>query len=256
MVWQKINSAFPCMGTLIRITVYTKDQARASEAMVAARHRFEELDQKLSDYKADSELNQLKAFVTTKVSEDLFAVLSFSQKVSLLSGGAFDVTIGARTRGRSGTVGYQHIALGNRNVTLLKADMHLDLGAIGKGYAADEASRVLSQRGFSRHLIAASGDVRAGDAPPGERGWTIGLGSEGKKRDLRHGAVSTSGNTFQPNHIWDPRTLKPVVTSETVTVIAPTGICADALATTCLVLQPAERKSLLSHYPHTECFSG
>ena len=256
MEWRKISSAFPSMGTLIRITVYTKDEGRASEAMVAARHRFEELDRKLSDYQADSEINQLKALVTTRVSEDLFAVLSFAQRVALLSGGAFDVTIGARTRGRSGTVGYRHIALGNRTVTLLKPDMQLDLGGIAKGYATDEASRVLSKRGFGRHLIAASGDIRVDDAPPGERGWQIGLGTEGHQRELKHAAVSTSGNTFQPKHIWDPRTLEPVVRSGTVTVVAPSGICADALATACLVLRPEERKQLLSHYPHTECIEG
>jgi thiamine biosynthesis lipoprotein len=244
------------MGTLIRITLYAMDEGRASAAMVAARHRFEELDQKLSDYKADSEINQLKSFVTTRVSEDLFAVLSFAQRVALLSGGAFDVTIGARTRGRSGTVGYQHVALGNRTVRLLKPDMQLDLGGIAKGYAADEASRVLSKQGFPRHLIAASGDVRMNDAPPGERGWRVGLGSESRMRELAHAAVSTSGNTFQPKHIWDPRTLEPVVRSETVTVIASSGMCADALATACLVLRPEERGQLLSHFPGAECIAA
>ena len=240
------------MGTLIRLTVYSKREP--SEAMVAARKRFEELDARLSDYKPDSEINQLKTGVTTRVSPDLFAVLTFSKRLSLVSGGAFDVTIGARTRGRSGNAGYQHMALGNQTVTLLQEQMQLDLGGIAKGYANDQASRVLSERGFSRHLIAASGDVLVNESPPGEAGWVVSY--QEKAHVMRRQAVSTSGNTFQPNHILDPRTMTAVTVEGTVSVVARNSMSADALATACLILNLEERGQLLSHYAGAKLVSA
>lgn len=252
MEWRKISNSFPCMGTLVRISLYTRDEARANRAIAAAKARFELLNAILSDYLPTSELNRLcraPHLKTTKVSADLFAVLSFSQRLALLSHGAFDVTIGARTRGRKGIVGYRHMALGNHTVTLLKADMQLDLGGVAKGYATDQASRVLREHGQDRHLVAASGDIRVWDAPPGVTGWSIGLGGDNNTEVLARCAVSTSGNTYQPGHIFDPRTLAPIATRDTMTIVAPDGMTADGLATACMVLPAEERAELLTHFP-------
>ncbi len=240
------------MGTLIRITLHTRDEARANAAIAAAKARFEGLDASLSDYKPDSELNRLcraPYLTSTRVSADLFTVLSFAQRLALRSHGAFDVTIGARTRGRTGIVGFQHLALGNQTVTLLQPQMQLDLGGIAKGYAVDRASEVLREYGQSRHLVAASGDIRVWDAPPGVEGWAIGLGDSGQSAVLKRCAVSTSGNTFQPGHILDPRTLVAIESRETLTIVARDGITADGLDTACMVLKPRERGELLRQYP-------
>ncbi len=230
------------MGTLIRITVYsTKDP---TAAMLAAKRRFEELDARLSHYKPESEINQLKPGATTKVSSDLFAILTFAQRLSLLSGGAFDVTI----RGRP--IGYQNIALGNHTVTLLKEGMLLDLGGIAKGYANDQASKLLVSRGIKRHLIAASGDILARGKP----GWRVGF--QQTERVLENRAVSTSGNTYQPGHILDARSGESVLGAETVSVLAKDSMTADALATACLILKPSERLALLKSYAGAEVLSA
>lgn len=234
------------MGTLIRITVYAKGDA--DEALLEAKKRFEELDQRLSDYKPDSEINQLKAGVTTRVSPELFHVLAFAQRLSLRSGGAFDVTV----RGR--TVGYQKLALGRQSVCLLEEGMRLDLGGIAKGFANDEAGKLLRGRGISRFLIAASGDILVGDAPPESKGWRIGF--QNTERVLRKRAVSTSGNTYQPGHIRDPRTGEKVLVRETVTVLAKDSMTADSLATACLILTPAERVALVRDYAGAEVVSS
>ena len=120
------------------------------------------------------------------VSADLFDVLQYSQKVARLSDGAFDVTVGpfvrlwrfSRKRGVLPTpteleaaraaVGYKKLRLdpANRTVTLLAPGMRLDLGGIGKGYAADQALGVLKEMGLRQALVAASGDIAVGDPPP------------------------------------------------------------------------------------------
>lgn len=240
------------MGTLIRVTLHTRNETNANRAIAAAKARFEDLDASLSDYKPDSELNRFCRAphgIPTRLSDDLFSILTIAQRLSLQSRGAFDVTIGARTRGRTGTVGYQHLALGNRAATLLMPRMQLDLGGIAKGYAADRASDVLREHGQSRHLVAASGDIRVWDPPPGMAGWAIGLGGAEQPSLLKRSAVSTSGNTFQPGHIVDPRTLEPVIVSETLTIVADACAIADGLATACMVLKAEERAELLSYYP-------
>ena len=273
--WQKIEVESPHMGTLFRIIVYAQDQdeAAARAAIVLAYARIAELDQKLSDYKPNSELNQLCRAAYAKpipVSADLFEVLQVAQSISNQSNGAFDVTVGplvrlwrqarqnqqlpaAETIATSRThTGFHNVRLlaKNRSVKLLKPQMQLDLGGIAKGYAADQAFKVLQQAGFSRSLVAASGDIRVGDAPPDRNAWHIALDpySKGSTEtiELINQAVSTSGSAEQSfeaggirySHILDPRSGLGLTTPIAVSVIASQGIFADAWATAFSVLGP------------------
>jgi thiamine biosynthesis lipoprotein len=128
--------------------------------------------------------------------------------------------------------------------------MQLDVGGIAKGFAADEAAAVLVKRRITRSLVAAGGDVVAGDPPPGRDGWVVavvGLGpSAVGSVTLRRQAVSTSGDAEQHvdvngvrySHILDPRTGQALVGRSSVTVIARTGISSDSLATALSVMEP------------------
>ncbi|MDX2269975.1 MAG: FAD:protein FMN transferase [Bryobacter sp.] len=193
---------------------------------------------------------------TVRVSRELFTVIEFAQRVSVLSGGKFDITIGARTRGRkgtfTGTVGYQYVALGAGAVRLARPDMQLDLGALAKGFIADEVSRSLDARGVRRHLVALSGDIVLGDAPPGEEGWKIGVGPRAELRRLARRGVATAGNASQPGHIWDAAAGRPVEGKEVLTVVASDGLTADALDTALWLLEPGERAGLLAAFPGVE----
>ena len=82
-----------------------------------------------------------------------------------------------------------HLDPAARTVTLDQEGMRLDLGGIGKGYAADAALAVLAELGIRRALVAASGDLAIGDPPPGRNGWSVGIdapnaGAEGFTRVL------------------------------------------------------------------------
>jgi FAD:protein FMN transferase len=242
------------MGTLVRITIYSKD----ASPLRAAFSRIAELDAKLSDYKPDSELNRLcrTQGEPVKVSEDLFRVLEASSKLSELTDGAFDVTIGPVTHlwrlgklpdsGTLARVGWRKVVLDKRRrtVELKLAGMQLDLGAIAKGYAADEALKTLRGLGVTRALVAVSGDIAAGDAPPGTKGWRVGLEPAGGEILLRNAAVSTSGDSEQVreiggvkySHIIDPKTGLGLRSSITVTVVARRGLDADPIATAVSVM--------------------
>jgi thiamine biosynthesis lipoprotein len=262
------------MGTLFRITLYAPDVEVARTAFDAAFARVRELDEILSDYKPDSELMRLST-MPTQVSKDLFQVLQASQKLAEQTNGAFDITVGPVIRlwrdarrnkvlptadaiaaARQGT-GYNKLILDatNRTVSFIEPGMQLDVGGIAKGYAADEALRVLRDRGLRQALIAASGDITIGSQP-----MTVAVEpAVGVRRRLllSNVAVSTSGDAEQfleingkrYSHIIDPRTGQGLTSQIGVTIIAPTGTLSDGLATAVCVIGVTRGLKLLQRYP-------
>jgi FAD:protein FMN transferase len=289
----------PHMGVEFEAVLYAVDESDAEAALTAAMVRVAELDKKLSDYDLQSELSKLSetSLATASqaphvsrvmVSDDLWAVLAESQRLSEASSGAFDVTIGPLTklwrRARrwkelpepaalamaQAAVGFQHLKLDAkaRTAQLEKVNMRLDLGGIAKGYAADEALKAIKSRGIDRALVRASGDIAAGAPPPEERGWRVGIAPLDPREapvrflSLANCAVSTSGDAHQHliiegrrySHILDPRTGSPVSGRSSVTVIASAGMLADGLATAASVLGPEKALELIKKHPGTELF--
>ncbi|WP_166820801.1 FAD:protein FMN transferase [Thalassoroseus pseudoceratinae] len=157
-------------------------------------------------------------------------------------------------------VGFQQIALDTKRQTveLGRSGMQLDFGGIAKGYAGDEMLRVLREHKITRVLIDASGDLVVGDPPPGKTGWRVAIApltdansdqkselGQSRVLCLRNIAVATSGDAYQfveingvrYSHIVNPKTGLGLTHRSTVTVIAPTGMEADSLASALSVLE-------------------
>jgi FAD:protein FMN transferase len=271
----------PHMGTVVRLVLYSSDKASASAAARAAFDRIADLEAALSDYRDSSEVSRLTGGSAVPVGRDLFGILAQAKELWRRSGGAFDVTVGplvrlwrrtlrtgdwpdpARRQAALVLVGSEkmHLDAAARTVRLERPGMRIDLGAIAKGYAGDEALRVLRDRGVASALVAVGGDVVAGEAPPGTAGWVVAVAGPksggGESLLLRHGAVSTSGDTEQwierdgrrYSHILDPRTGIGLTESRRATVVAPFGITADSLATAACVLGPTEGVALVEKTP-------
>lgn len=277
------------MGTTFRVTLYAADKATAKKAADAAFGRVAELDGIMSDYKKDSELMLLcKSFATksgepVKVSDELFFVLLRAGELSKRSDGAFDVTVGPvvqlwrlarRTQelpdpkefaAARALVGYKNVQLDvvKQTVHLRVPGMQLDLGGIAKGYAADEALKVLRDKfGIKRALVAASGDIACGDPPPGADGWMVEIAPIAKSQrpralTLANAAVSTSGDLEQfveikgvrYSHVLDPKTGLGLTGRRSVTVIAPNGITADSMTKAVSVLPPEQALKLVEDTP-------
>jgi len=200
--------------------------------MMARLHlgRIEDLNQIMSDYLEESELNRLSrksgSGEPVRVSEDLFLVIQESIRMAELSDGLFDITIGPLSRfwrvvrmspdpqlptdqelaKFEEQVGYENIRLDkeNQTVELTKPGMQLDLGGIAKGYAAEEALEVLKSYGIERALIDAGGDVTLGDPPPGRESWEVAVPKSQKNGESQfitlqtaNKTVTTSGDLFQ-----------------------------------------------------------
>lgn len=284
---QRYEAVEPHMGTLVRITVYAPGEQAARYAFRAAFDRIRELDGILSDYRPDSELNQITKTAVGRavpVSKDLFAVLAASQDLAEATGGAFDITQGpvvrlwreARKTARvpdpaalqeaATRSGFRklHLDAEHRTVRFDMAGMALDVGAIGKGFAASEAIEVLGGLGVRSALVAVSGDLAFSEAPPGLRGWRIGVHSGDPSvvslpgvLELTNAAVSTSGSSEQHmdidgrrySHIIDPSSGMGLVNDITVTVIARHGLHADGLDTAISVLGADRGLTLIESRP-------
>jgi FAD:protein FMN transferase len=117
--------------------------------------------------------------------------------------------------------------------------MRIDFGGIAKGYACDEAMRMLSDAGIANGLIEMGGDIAVRGRPPGAAGWTITIPSLRREMVLTDCAISTSGDTEQfieiggrrYGHIVDLRTGYGTVGRVQATVIAPSGLDTDPWAT-------------------------
>jgi thiamine biosynthesis lipoprotein len=275
------------MGVPFKVILYAPDSAAANAAMAAAFSRIAQLNRVLSDYDPHSELSRLSRAAPTRepipVSDDLWNVLLRAQALAAQTDGAFDVTVGpyvrlwrrarrekqmpspARLAEARAAVGYKRLALDHqhRAARLAVPGMRLDLGGIGMGYAVDEALKLLHQRGISRALVDASGDIGVGDPPPGKTGWTIDVaplspkGTGGRTISLANAAVTTSGDAFQHvelggkrySHIVDPRTGLGLTDRVAVTVIARDCITADSLATAASVLGVRSGLALIDRTP-------
>lgn len=249
--WERHEAVEPHMGTLVRVVVYAETEEKAHAGLRAAYARVAALDQTLSDYRQDSELNQLGT-EPRQVSRDLWRVVEFGQRLAEATGGAFDLTLGARTRAwrageaPQGAWGWRHLRLdrARRTVWFDKPGIRLDLGGIAKGYAAQEALAVLERNGLSRAMVAVGGDIVVGDSPPDEDGWRLKTSARPQLFTLVRRAVSTSGDTEQykdtGSHIHDGRTGRPVHGKRVVSVIALDGMTADALATAVRLLPREE----------------
>jgi thiamine biosynthesis lipoprotein len=283
-VFEKAEMAVP-----FRITLYAPDEPTARSAAEAGFARVAALNQVFSDYEDDSELTRLSRTSgsgrAVKVSDELWTVLDRARALAERTNGAFDVTCGPLTslwrRARrkqelptpelvaemTSRVGWKKMRLDEqaRTVELLAPEMRLDVGSIAKGFACDEALKVLRSRGFPRAMVAGSGDISAGDPPPGRKGWRIEVApldtEEGVTKrppvivEIANAAIATSGDRYQRleaggrrySHILDPRTGQPLTDHSLVSVIAKDGLTAG-ISTACSVIGPTDAMKLAAEW--------
>ena len=267
-----------CLDTVCTISVESgKDKEAVSEAF----KRINEIHKLMNMYDKDSDvgrINSAKANEWIEVDESTYYVLERALEICEATKGNFDITIGqlsaiwsfkdgvekVPTRSelveKCKTVGYENIVLENGKVKKLRDDTWIDLGGAAKGYAGDEAKRILLENGVKSGLIDLGGNVIAF----GNRDYTIGLqtpfapaGSYEKTVEIRNKAVVTSGTYqryFEKNnkifhHILSPENGYPVDREyNSVTVVCEESILGDCLSTAIFVLGEEEGKALAERY--------
>jgi thiamine biosynthesis lipoprotein len=250
------------MGTIVSIEVDAPDAA-AQRAL----EWFRLVELHCSRFDAGSELRQLAPGKRTPASPILFEVVRFALLVAEETAGAFDPTVGGRMAARGFNrhyltrevtsaprseegISFRDVELDEHDSTiLLRRPLTLDLGAVAKGLAIDAAARELQP--FRNFAIDAGGDLYLGGCNPRGNPWSAGIRHPRAGTDLvdclriSNRAVCTSGDYERGQHILDPRCDEPANGVASATVVAPSAMLADALATAAFVLEPEEGIALL-----------
>ena len=277
------------MGTLVFLTAVAPDERLANEAIERGFVEIHRLEQILSTWIPDSELSRINAAAgqhAVKAGPETMELLEHSLEMARLTEGGFNIAVGPAVEAwnvsREGRIPTReelettrplmdlsaiHIDRGAGTVYLARSGMRVDIGGIGKGYAADFAARVMRKAGASAGVVAISGDIKTfGRLPDGQR-FLFGIQHPRKENGITIGqleledeAVSTAGDYqryfvkdgVRYHHILDPRTLQPARLSQSVTIVAKTGVLADGLDTGIFVMGPEKGMALIERLPGVE----
>ena len=238
------------------------------------------VDQQMSTWKADSDLNRLNAApeqVWLPVPEELATVLAAALRVGQQSGGAFDIAVGdlveawgfgpgasSVTEQPLDTLAPRSALSANAALTVdtqrhqvrKRAPLQLNLNAIAKGFGVDELARCLDGFGLTDYLVGIDGEMRARGSKPDAQPWVVAI--EKPCRGVREvmgvmelcdAAIATSGDYRHwidvkgrhYAHTMNPATGAPLCNSvAAVTVVAASCMLADAWATALMVLGESE----------------
>jgi thiamine biosynthesis lipoprotein len=260
-----VRRARPLLGTLVEIAVSGLTEGKAHRAIDAAFARVEEVQGRMSFHDPESVLTQLNRtahHAPVSVDAWTFSVLKTAEEIWRISGGAFDVTMGPRSRSADVSFGAERASfaqvelLPRRRLRFHHPNVRLDLGGIAKGFAVDSAISVLHERGVPRAIVNAGGDLCAyGEAFPVSIRHPRELGSALTSFALKDSALATSAPD-RPEHFFaagaaglghDPQTGKRASRILSATVRARSAMIADALTKVVMLL--GERAlPTLSHF--------
>ena len=278
------------MGSRFDITVVAATQDQADNYIDLAIAKIDSIEKLISSWDPNSQtsaINQAAGVKPVRVDADLFKLIQRSISISKLSDGAFDISYASMDRiwkydGSMDTmpsseaitqsvrkIGFENIILNENEQTVLLKEkgMRIGFGAIGKGYAADEAKKLLQSKNVKAGIINASGDMNTWGKQPNGEEWKVAITNPFNKTyaygllPLTQGAVVTSGNYEkfiqingqQFSHIIDPRTGHPVEGIASVTVFAPQAELADALATAVFVMGIEAGLDRINQIEQVEC---
>ena len=271
----------PTMGTDYTVKVVAKDLGDERRAVLQKliQSKLAEVNSKMSHYLGDSELtllNQWQSVEPYSVSQETFEVLNHALRISQITGGVFDITIGplvdAWGFGPPGRptkapdqkvidrllllTGWEYLQLlpDGPAVRKLVPQLTIDLSAIAKGFGVDQVAEALESEDIQHYMVEVGGEIRTLGSNPNGNPWQIAIERPDPSRQaiqvvipLRNLSMATSGdyrNYYEEggqriSHTIDPRTGWPISHSvASVTVVHRECVQADAFATALLVLGP------------------
>jgi thiamine biosynthesis lipoprotein len=269
------------LGTVCSVNLYGKGSARLYRNIFA---RLREIEGRMSANLPDTELEQINAqagIAPVKVHRDCLEVLLSARRFAEITGGAFDPTIGPLVKlwniGFSGArvpsreeidralplVNWRDLIIDQDagTVFLARPGMRLDIGGIAKGYAADEAVKLIRRAGIPRAIVDLGGNIFAYGAKEGNQPWRVGIQNPSGLRndylgvlELRNKTVVTSGvyerfleaDGKHYHHILSPQDGYPVENGlVSVTIITGRSLDADGLSTGVFALGYEQGRALI-----------
>jgi FAD:protein FMN transferase len=274
----------PTMGTSYHVkAVATLSSSGVKSTEDAIQAVLKDLDEKLSNYRNDSELARFNQHASSEpfpLTAETAEVFHIAMQVAEESEGAFDITVSplvsawgfgphpapappdaATLETVRARVGYRLLAWASPTSLIKKRpDVECDLSALGPGYGVDRITQALESRGINRYMVEIGGEVRAKGTNLQGESWRIGMerpASEGQESfqcvlGLQDQSVATSGDYrnyrevdgVRYSHHIDPVTGRPITnTLASVSVLHPQCAYADAYATALTVLGPEKGRA-------------
>jgi thiamine biosynthesis lipoprotein len=244
------------MATTFAITIADHPADYARQAATAAWRELDRLESELSRYVESSDISRANRLATGDsiiIGEDALNCLLLAAEVSMSTGHVFDVAYASERSSDSGPASAPFTLDPETHVLTSRVPrLHLDLGAIGKGYALDCMAVVLADWDISSACLQSGGSTALVLAPPaGHIGWAIGIGEGPTHRalTLSEAALSGSGLAVKGEHLLDPRTGKPARRSERAWALAPNAAVSDALSTAFFVWTDREVAAFCNAHP-------
>lgn len=273
------------MGSRFIFTVEAENESEGNAAILAAIAEVNRIEQLISSWNPESETWKINSAAGKKpviVEKELFDLISRCRKISDLTSGAFDISFGSidtniwhftgkmkslpsREKALASVrlINYQNIIQNeeDHSIFLKEEGMRIGFGAIGKGYAAEQAKKILLEKGIKNGVVNAGGDLTVWGKPR-----IIGIADPAKKElpfsrlEIADKAIVTSGNYEKfitldgkkYSHIINPKTGLPALGLQSVTIIGENAELADALATAVFVMGSGPGVFLIDQIPGYE----
>ncbi|MNO22513.1 Thiamine biosynthesis lipoprotein ApbE precursor [compost metagenome] len=286
---QPVSETFFIFDTIVNVKIY--DNRATNQNLKEIEALLKDIDQKINRQLEGSEIyqvNENSGVAPVQVSRETYDLVAKAISYAKQSDGLFDPAIGKLVGlwniGHEGAhvpepeeiaealklCNYRKVELNeaNHEIYLQEKGMVIDLGAIGKGYAADIIYDYLAGQGFSSAIIDLGGNVYAMGQKPGNQKWNIGIQDPDQERGNPIGTIKVEDKTVVTSgiyerffiedgklyqHILDPRTGYPVDNGiSSVTIVTKSSADADALSTTLFVLGIEDGLAFIENIPDTE----
>lgn len=225
------------MNTTFHFIVSTREPRRAKAVLEEAQRRMTVLEHELSEFLPGSpvyQINHVRAFEKIPVTKSFLEVWNLAQTAHQISSG-FDSLVKSRAK-------HSGIQMKSGFAWRTDDETHVSFGAIGKGYAIDEARLLIIQEGFSDYCLNAGGSSLAFagfkfEGVPWDFAWSW---ENGQGISLLHSSgdnvcIGVSGLITQQAHLIDPSSKTSCAGCLTSLVGHPSAAMADALSTAVFV---------------------
>jgi len=275
---KKITWKGKSLGAFSSISIYTRDEKYAKSLIPQALEEVNRLENMFSLFRNNSDIVKLNQNGFLKnPKKEFIELLKFSQKISELSDGYFDITVQnlwityskysnnetllkEQLEKQKKLISWKNIKITEDKIILKNKGMKITLNALAQGYITDKITEFFRKEGLTNVLIN-FGEFRSLGNPSSTRNWRLAINDTKNIINLKNQAVSTSasyGTKFNKkyHHLFNPKKNASSEIEESISVTAPTATLADALSTTLAVMPKKKREAFLKNFSNIKVYTS